>query len=212
MRLRTGMSERSLEAERGVPISPPPAELRRAVSAVRQRGQEMAVQRSASCMHERLGPQQTRWGLVICTGSSDQCVLPGAAADQVGLHTCAGSCGHCVLPWGRSRSGGGFLLAQAPFTMVCLHLLDQLAACCACRAEETQPLPASFRLRDTLRVRAKNLGWAPDRVGAVSATSPFREAGAGPLAPTTPEQESKGGLPVQASDGGPQTQVGLDLL
>ena len=96
--------------------------------------------------------------------------------------------------------------------MQCLHLLNQLAACCACRAEETRPLPASSRLRDTLRVRAKNLGWAPDRVGTVSATSPFQEAAAAPPAPTTPEQESTGGLQVQGSGGGPQTQVSLDLL
>ena len=67
-------------------------------------------------------------------------------------------------------------------------------------------------MRDTLRVRAKNLGWAPDRVGAVSVTSPFQEAGAPPQAPTTPEQESKGGLQVQDSDGGPQTQVGHNRL
>ena len=117
MRLRTGMSETSLEAERGPAISPPPPELRRAVSAVRQRGPEVMVQRSASRMHERLGPQQTRWVSVICTGSFDRHVLAwgrsgdlpfaqavltmvcllGAAADQVEALTCAHAFDHCVL-------------------------------------------------------------------------------------------------------------------
>ena len=86
MRLRTGMSETSLEAERGA-VSPPPAELRRAVSVVRQRGQEMVVQRSASRMHERLGPQQTRWGFSVCRGTVDHWVLTwGHSWGWVHLH------------------------------------------------------------------------------------------------------------------------------
>lgn len=96
-------------------------------------------------------------------------------------------------------------------TSACIWLTDGLTACCVCRAEEIRPLPASSRLRDSLKVRAKKLGWAPDRVGTASATSAFHEAGAAPPAPTTPEQESKGGLQVQGSDGGPQTQVGPGL-
>ena len=117
MRLRTGMNERLLEAERGVPISPPPAALRRAVSAVLQSGQEKVVQRSASRMHERLGPQHTRWGVdhlhrefrpswaclgprwrfVPCTGNLTIVCLLGAAADQVGVVLSQGVVDVCLL-------------------------------------------------------------------------------------------------------------------
>ena len=105
MRLRTGMSETSLEAEQGTAISPPPPELRRAVSAVRRRGPEVVVQRSASRMHERLGPKQTRWVSVICTGSFDRHVLAWGRCGE--FFICTGSFDHCVLAWGCSRPGGG---------------------------------------------------------------------------------------------------------